>query len=73
MQTFLEEAKNKKEEEERSQPVQSCSVPSTDQQKKAEHEVKNCGMGFLGWGLYVSVVFLLYESRAPIASFKFCQ
>lgn len=50
MQTFLEEAKNKKEEEERSQPVQSCSVPSTDQQKKAEHEVKNCGMGFLGVG-----------------------
>ncbi|XP_004938927.2 centrosomal protein of 295 kDa isoform X1 [Gallus gallus] len=38
MQTFLEEAKNKKEEEERSQLVQSCSVPSTDQQKKAEHE-----------------------------------
>ncbi|NXJ09742.1 CE295 protein, partial [Odontophorus gujanensis] len=36
MQTCLKEAKNKKEEEERSQPVQSCSVPSTDEQKKAE-------------------------------------
>uniref|UniRef100_A0A8C3L258 ALMS motif domain-containing protein n=1 Tax=Chrysolophus pictus TaxID=9089 RepID=A0A8C3L258_CHRPC len=38
MQTRLEEAKNKKEEEERSQPVQSCSFLSTDQQNKAEHE-----------------------------------
>ncbi|XP_072182915.1 centrosomal protein of 295 kDa [Excalfactoria chinensis] len=38
MQTCLEEAKNKKEEEEKSQAVQSCSVPSTDEQQKAEHE-----------------------------------
>ncbi|NXC48381.1 CE295 protein, partial [Penelope pileata] len=38
MQTCLEEAKNKEEEEEKSQPAQSCSVPSTDQQKETEHE-----------------------------------
>ncbi|XP_015707768.2 centrosomal protein of 295 kDa isoform X1 [Coturnix japonica] len=37
MQICLEEAKNKKEEEEKSQAVQSCSVSSTDEQK-AEHE-----------------------------------
>ncbi|XP_035184616.1 centrosomal protein of 295 kDa isoform X2 [Oxyura jamaicensis] len=38
MQTCSEEAKNKEEEEEKSQPVQSCSVPSPDQQKEVEHE-----------------------------------
>ncbi|NXI65354.1 CE295 protein, partial [Anseranas semipalmata] len=38
MQTCLEEAKNKQKEEEKGQPVESCSVTSTDQQKKVEHE-----------------------------------
>ncbi|XP_032063483.1 centrosomal protein of 295 kDa [Aythya fuligula] len=38
MQTCLEEAKNKEEEEEKGQPVQSCSVPSPDQPKKVEQE-----------------------------------
>ncbi|XP_066845984.1 centrosomal protein of 295 kDa isoform X2 [Anser cygnoides] len=38
MQTCSEEAKNKEEEEEKGQPVQSCSVPSPDQQKEVEHE-----------------------------------
>lgn len=42
MQTCSEEAKDKEEEEEKGQPVQSCSVPSPDQQKEVEHEVKNC-------------------------------
>lgn len=55
MQTCLEEAKNKKEEEGRSQPVRSCSVPSTDQQKKAEHEVRNCE-----WGVWAEICFQLF-------------
>ncbi|NXK46572.1 CE295 protein, partial [Chauna torquata] len=38
MQTCLEDAKSKEEEEEKGQPVQSCSVPSTNQHKKVEHE-----------------------------------
>ncbi|XP_074672389.1 centrosomal protein of 295 kDa isoform X3 [Strix aluco] len=41
MQTCWEEAKKKKEEEEQGQLVQSCSVPSTDQQNKVEHETGN--------------------------------
>lgn len=40
MQTCLEEAKKKKEEEQ-GQLVQSHSLPSTDQQNQMEHEVKN--------------------------------
>ncbi|NXK08455.1 CE295 protein, partial [Herpetotheres cachinnans] len=40
MQTCLEEAKKKKEEEQ-GQLVQSHSVPSTDQQNKVEHETGN--------------------------------
>ncbi|NXP50051.1 CE295 protein, partial [Heliornis fulica] len=40
MQTCLEEAK-KKEEEEQCQLAQSHSVPSIDQQNKAEHEIGN--------------------------------
>lgn len=69
MQTCLEEAKNKKEEEERRQPVQSCSFPSADGQKKAEDEVKDCGTGCLGWGrLHVSVVFFCtnQELQLPV-------
>ncbi|OXB78216.1 UNVERIFIED_CONTAM: hypothetical protein H355_006159 [Colinus virginianus] len=50
MQTCLEGAKNKKEGEERSQPAQSCSVPSSDEQKKAELGVKDCGKERLGSG-----------------------
>lgn len=42
MQTCLEEAKNKEEEEEKGQPVQSCCIPSPDQPKEVEQEVKNC-------------------------------
>ncbi|NXS89735.1 CE295 protein, partial [Erpornis zantholeuca] len=38
MQTCLEEAKRKKEEEQQGQLVQSHSVPSTDQQDQTEHE-----------------------------------
>ncbi|NXH22618.1 CE295 protein, partial [Bucco capensis] len=38
METCLEEAKKKKEDEEQGQLVQNHSVPSTDQQKKVEHE-----------------------------------
>ncbi|NWU62917.1 CE295 protein, partial [Pterocles burchelli] len=38
MQARWEEAKKKKEEEEQSQLLQSHNVPSTDQQKKVEHE-----------------------------------
>lgn len=41
MQTCLEEAKKKKQEEEQGQVVQSRSLPSTDQQNQMEHEVKN--------------------------------
>ncbi|NXJ78843.1 CE295 protein, partial [Trogon melanurus] len=41
MQTCLEEAKNKKEEDEQGQLVQRHSVPSTDQQSKVEHETGN--------------------------------
>ncbi|KAM6146456.1 centrosomal protein of 295 kDa isoform 2-T2 [Phoenicopterus ruber ruber] len=41
MQTCLEEAKKKKEEEGQGQLVQSHSVPSTDQQKEVEHETGN--------------------------------
>ncbi|NXN12135.1 CE295 protein, partial [Indicator maculatus] len=41
MQTCLEAAKKKREEEEPGQLIQSHSVPSTDQQNKAEHEAGN--------------------------------
>ncbi|NWX24620.1 CE295 protein, partial [Aegotheles bennettii] len=41
MQTCLEEAKKKKEEEDQSQLVQSHGVPSTDQQNEMEHETGN--------------------------------
>ncbi|NXQ23939.1 CE295 protein, partial [Alaudala cheleensis] len=41
MQTCLEEAKKRKEEEEQGQPVQSHSFPSTDQQNLMEHETGN--------------------------------
>ncbi|NXT19467.1 CE295 protein, partial [Syrrhaptes paradoxus] len=41
MQARWEEAKKKIEEEEQSQLLQSHSVPSTDQQKKVEHETGN--------------------------------
>ncbi|NWH51825.1 CE295 protein, partial [Fregata magnificens] len=41
MQTSLEEAKKKKEEEGQGQLVQSHSVPSTDQQNKVERETGN--------------------------------
>ncbi|NXI44614.1 CE295 protein, partial [Galbula dea] len=41
MQTCLEEAKKKKEGGEQGLLVQSHSVPSTDQQKKVEHETGN--------------------------------
>ncbi|XP_030328027.1 centrosomal protein of 295 kDa isoform X2 [Strigops habroptila] len=41
MQTCLEKAKKKKEEEEQGQLVQSHSVPSAEQQNKAEHETGN--------------------------------
>ncbi|XP_010085627.1 PREDICTED: centrosomal protein KIAA1731 homolog, partial [Pterocles gutturalis] len=41
MQTRWEEAKKKNEEEEQSHLLQSHSVPSTDQQKKVEHETGN--------------------------------
>ncbi|NXG75728.1 CE295 protein, partial [Baryphthengus martii] len=40
-QTCLEESKEKKEEEEQGQLVQSHSVSSTDQQNEAEHETGN--------------------------------
>lgn len=42
MQTCLEEAKKKKEEQQ-GQLVQSHSAPSPDEQNRVEHEVKNCG------------------------------
>ncbi|NXY17863.1 CE295 protein, partial [Atrichornis clamosus] len=38
MQSCLEEAKKKREEEEQGQLVQSHSLPSTDQQNQMEHE-----------------------------------
>ncbi|NXM20166.1 CE295 protein, partial [Ploceus nigricollis] len=41
MQTCLEQAKKKKEEVEQSQPVQSHSLHSTDQQNQMEHENGN--------------------------------
>ncbi|NXN37855.1 CE295 protein, partial [Rhinoptilus africanus] len=41
MQTCLEEAKKKKEEEGQGQLVQSHSAPSADQQNKVEHETGN--------------------------------
>ncbi|NWT53758.1 CE295 protein, partial [Erythrocercus mccallii] len=41
MQTCLEEAKKKTEEEEQGHLVQSHSLPSTDQQNQMEHETGN--------------------------------
>ncbi|NXG57538.1 CE295 protein, partial [Hemiprocne comata] len=41
MQTCLEEAKKKKEEEGQVHLVQSHSIPSADQQNKVEHETGN--------------------------------
>ncbi|NXL73207.1 CE295 protein, partial [Leptocoma aspasia] len=41
MQTCLEAAKKKKEEEDQGQLVQSHSLPSTDQQNQMEHETRN--------------------------------
>ncbi|NWR87439.1 CE295 protein, partial [Furnarius figulus] len=41
MQSCLEEAKEKKEEEEQGHLVQSHSLPSTDQQNQMEHEAGN--------------------------------
>ncbi|NWH85751.1 CE295 protein, partial [Aegithalos caudatus] len=41
MQTCLEEAQKKKEEEEQGQLVQSHSLPSADQQNQMEHETGN--------------------------------
>ncbi|NXG52739.1 CE295 protein, partial [Psilopogon haemacephalus] len=41
IQTCLEVAKRKREEEEPGQLIQSHSIPSTDQQNKVEHETGN--------------------------------
>ncbi|NXP23515.1 CE295 protein, partial [Scytalopus superciliaris] len=41
MQSCLEEAEKKKEEQEQDQLVQSPSLPSTDQQNQMEHETEN--------------------------------
>ncbi|NXW54879.1 CE295 protein, partial [Eurystomus gularis] len=44
MQICLEEAIKKKQEEEQGQLVHSCSVSSTDQQSKVEHETGNTAL-----------------------------
>lgn len=51
MQTCLEQAKKKQEEEEQSQLVQSHSLHSADQQNQMEHEVNNNRKLYVGFHL----------------------